>query len=158
MSTPATATAAAVSAVAAELQTVAANWNGYGVAGMEPGALYAHMAEALAAKLLIGPAAPQLVYRAGYRSLPLGWYATADAARRCCESILSDQHPADVALLFDWSGEVLEHGERCALLAEIDGVQERTGYHVTAIEVRAEFDEDDADDPVAVRCRPGSGL
>lgn len=85
---------------------------------------------------------PLIVYRAGWQhqAIPLGWYTTAAAARAHCEDVVSQEHPADVALIFDWLGEDEDLLEPRELVASIDGTEKSTNYIVTALEVDTVYD------------------
>ncbi|MER7833514.1 hypothetical protein [Streptomyces sp. NPDC095602] len=139
----AAALAAAVDAAARELQAAAATYNGYGRKGA-PG-LYGHLAQALAAKNLLAQYAdrpPVQVYRAEFRDIPLGLYATEAAAERACQTALSDSYPPEVSIVWDWIGDEDAPDEPRELVALIDGAPEAsTGYTVRALEVEPEGED-----------------
>lgn len=84
--------------------------------------------------------APTTVYRASYDSIVMGLYATEAPARKHCERLLSDEHPAGTSMVFAWIGDEDDPEEPRELVAEIDGGDEQpTGYVVTALEVASEY-------------------
>lgn len=81
------------------------------------------------------------IYRAEHDSgIPLGLYTTEAAARAHCEATATDEHPADVALFFDWIDDESEPEEPRELAVTIDGDEETTGYIVTPLTVASEYD------------------
>jgi hypothetical protein len=72
--------------------------------------------------------------------LLLGTYTNAAAARAHCKATVSDQHPADVALLFGWIGDEDDPEEPSELVVEIDGDEQATGYAVYPLTVASEYD------------------
>ncbi|THA78384.1 hypothetical protein E6R60_05725 [Streptomyces sp. A0642] len=97
--------------------------------------------------LLVGlPTAPDTgltYYRASHESIVVGRYTTEAVARRRCESLLSDEHPEDSVLLFDWIGDESEPEEPWELTVQVDGGDEQpTGYVVHPLRIEAEFDPD----------------
>ncbi|MFE9737311.1 hypothetical protein [Streptomyces sp. NPDC006477] len=80
------------------------------------------------------------VYRAAYEHspFPVGLYSNAEAARAHCEDLVSDEHPADTALFFDW---IEDEDEPLGELVVRIGDEERpTGYTVTAVVAEASYD------------------
>ncbi|MEV6790872.1 hypothetical protein AB0M87_02500 [Streptomyces sp. NPDC051320] len=84
------------------------------------------------------------VYRAGYvhETIPLGLYTNEAAARAHCEATVSSEHPASVALLFDWIGEDDDPEEPRELIVRIGDEETTTGYTVTRLEVATAYDPD----------------
>lgn len=81
-------------------------------------------------------------YRASHDSIVVGRYTTETVARRRCETLLSDEHPDDAVLIFDWIGED-DPEEPCELGVQVDGGDEQpTGYVVQALRIEADFDPD----------------
>lgn len=86
------------------------------------------------------------VYRAEHDSITVGLYITEALARKHCEQLLSDEHPADVTVVFDWIGDDEDEGAIWELTVEIDGGDEEpTGYTVTPLFVAAEVPADGED-------------
>ncbi|MFJ2701849.1 hypothetical protein ACIO3R_01455 [Streptomyces sp. NPDC087428] len=82
-------------------------------------------------------------YRASHDSIAIGRYTTADVARRRCETWLSDEHPDDAVLLFDWMGDEDDPEEPWELVVQVDGGDEQpTGYVVQALRIEADIDPD----------------
>ncbi|MFG3140795.1 hypothetical protein ACGFZA_31890 [Streptomyces sp. NPDC048211] len=82
-------------------------------------------------------------YRASHESIVVGRYTTEAVARRHCEQLLSNEHPEDPVLIFDWIGDESEPDEPWELTVQIDGGDEQpTGYVVQALRVEAEPDPD----------------
>ncbi|MFG2671397.1 response regulator transcription factor [Streptomyces sp. NPDC048445] len=82
-------------------------------------------------------------YRASHESIVVGRYTTEAVARRHCESLLSNEHPATRALIFDWIGDEDDPEEPRELVVQIDGGDEQpTGYVVQELRIEAEFDPD----------------
>ncbi|WP_435969337.1 hypothetical protein [Streptomyces sp. Qhu_M48] len=103
-----------------------------------------HATLALAAAQLT-PAASSgavTVYRATYEHspFPVGLYANPEAARAHCEALVSDEHPADVALLFEWAVDEDEPETVCELDVRIGDELTPTGYSVTAVVAEAAYD------------------
>lgn len=97
--------------------------------------------------LLAGlPTAPDTgltYYRASHESIVVGRYTTDAVARRRCESLLSDEHPDDAVLIFDWIGDDSDPYEPWELTVQIEGGDEQpTGYVVYPLRIEAEFDPD----------------
>lgn len=97
--------------------------------------------------LLAGlPAVPDTgltYYRASHESIVVGRYTTEAVARRRCETLLSDEHPADTVLIYDWIGDESEPDDPWELTVQINGGDEQpTGYVVQPLRVEAEFDPD----------------
>ncbi|MEV6450959.1 hypothetical protein AB0M75_06590 [Streptomyces anulatus] len=89
------------------------------------------------------PAAAHTDYRAEHESIHVGHYTTEAAARRHCEALVSDEHPADRALVFDWIGDEDDPEEPSELTVQVDGGDETpTGYVVVPLTVAAEHDPD----------------
>ncbi|MFE6816040.1 hypothetical protein [Streptomyces sp. NPDC057677] len=102
----------------------------------------AHATLALAAAQLT-PAASSgavTVFRAAYEHspFPVGLYANAEAARAHCEGLVSDEHPAAAALLFDWIED--EEEQLGELVVRIGDEETPTGYTVTAVVAEASYD------------------
>ncbi|AMS01599.1 MULTISPECIES: hypothetical protein [Streptomyces] len=104
-----------------------------------------HATLALAAAQLT-PAASSgavTVFRVAYEHspFPVGLYANAEAARAHCEDLVSDEHPADVALLFVWASVDEDEPESvCELTVRIGDEETPTGYTVTAVVAEASYD------------------
>ncbi|MEV8395631.1 MULTISPECIES: hypothetical protein [unclassified Streptomyces] len=80
------------------------------------------------------------VYRAYHDAIPVGLYLAPGPARRHCEALLSNEHPA-ATVTFDWIGDEEDPEELWELVVEIDGGPEQpTGYVVGPLRVDAEFD------------------
>ncbi|WP_274031448.1 hypothetical protein [Streptomyces sp. MMBL 11-1] len=105
----------------------------------------AHVDDALGAATA-QPAAAHTDYRAEHESIHVGHYTTEAEARRHCEALISDEHPADRALLFTWAGLGDDDGdpdEPSELVVQVDGgPQQFTGYVVVPIAVAAAHDPD----------------
>ncbi|MFC8658059.1 hypothetical protein ACFUCT_23105 [Streptomyces parvus] len=85
------------------------------------------------------------VYRAEHESIHVGHYTTETAARRHCEALVSDEHPADRALLYTWAslGDDGDSDEPYELVVQVDGgPQDFTGYVVVPLDVAAAYDPD----------------
>ncbi|MGW0642341.1 hypothetical protein [Streptomyces badius] len=85
------------------------------------------------------------VYRAEHETIHVGHYTTEGAARRRCEALVSDEHPADRALLFMWSslGDDGDSDEPYELVVQVDGgPQVFTGYVVVPLSVADAYDPD----------------
>lgn len=97
--------------------------------------------------LLVGlPAIPDTgltYYLASHDSIAVGRYTTEAVARRHCETLLSNEHPAGTVLIFDWIGDESAPEDPWELVVQIAGGAERpTGYVVHAGRIEAEFDPD----------------
>lgn len=97
--------------------------------------------------LLAGlPTAPDTgltYYRASHESIVIGRYTTEAVARRRCETLLSDEHPDNTPLIFDWIGDESEPEDPWELTVQINGGDEQpTGYVVHPLRIEAEFDPD----------------
>ncbi|MER8262693.1 hypothetical protein ABT007_00695 [Streptomyces griseus] len=102
----------------------------------------AHIDDALGAAEA-QPAAAHTDYRAEHETIHVGHYTTEAAARRHCEALVSDEHPADLALVFDWIGDEDDPEEPSELTVQVDGGDETpTGYVVVPLTVAAEHDPD----------------
>ncbi|MFF9248844.1 hypothetical protein [Streptomyces globisporus] len=91
------------------------------------------------------PAAAHTVYRAEHETIHVGHYTTEAAARRHCEGLVSNEHPADRALLYTWAslGDDGDCDEPYELVVQADGgPQEFTGYVVVPLAVAAAYDPD----------------
>ncbi|WP_367572811.1 hypothetical protein [Streptomyces globisporus] len=89
------------------------------------------------------PPAAHTDYRAEHESIHVGHYTTETAARRHCEALVSNEHPADRALVFDWIGDEDDPEEPRELTVQVDGGDEElTGYVVVPLAVAAEHDPD----------------
>ncbi|MFD6587304.1 hypothetical protein ACFWED_10525 [Streptomyces anulatus] len=92
------------------------------------------------------PAAAHTDYRAEHETVHVGHYTTEAEARRHCEALVSDEHPADRTLSFDWAGlgdEADDPEQPYELVVQVDGgPQQFTGYFVVPITVAAEHDPD----------------
>jgi hypothetical protein len=87
------------------------------------------------------PLPPLLVYRVDYDGhMPCGWYSNIDAARAHCESVVSDEHPADVALFFEWC--VVDDSAVIELDVRIGDESRSTLYTITTLTVEHAFDPD----------------
>ncbi|MFG3426183.1 hypothetical protein [Streptomyces californicus] len=88
-------------------------------------------------------AVPATIYRAEHETIRVGHYTTEAAARRHCEALVSDEHPADRSLIFDWIGDEDDAEEPRELVVQVDGGDEQmTGYVVVPLSVAVEFDAD----------------
>ncbi|OKJ52213.1 hypothetical protein AMK27_30700 [Streptomyces sp. CB02009] len=87
------------------------------------------------------PAGAVTVYRAAYEHspFPVGLYVTPEAARAHCEDLVSDEHPAAVALFFEWAVDE-DEPEVCELDVRIGDQRTSTGYTVTAVVAEASYD------------------
>ncbi|MFD7429017.1 hypothetical protein ACFV6Z_18520 [Streptomyces sp. NPDC059818] len=82
-------------------------------------------------------------YQASHASIVAGRYTTEAVARRRCETLLSDEHPADTVLIFDWIGDEDDTEEPWELVVQIDGGDEQpTGYVVHPLRVETDVDPD----------------
>lgn len=89
------------------------------------------------------PAAAHTDYRAEHETIHVGHYTTEAEARRHCEALVSDEHPADRALVFDWIGDEDDPEEPRELTVQVDGGDETpTGYVVVPLSIAAERDPD----------------
>ncbi|MGW1437258.1 hypothetical protein ACWD7M_18645 [Streptomyces griseus] len=92
------------------------------------------------------PAATHTDYRAEHETIHVGHYTTEAAARQHCEALVSDEHPADRTLSFDWAGlgdEDDDPEQPYELVVQVDGGPDQfTGYVVVPITVAAEYDPD----------------
>ncbi|MFF7012262.1 hypothetical protein ACFY9Y_22300 [Streptomyces fimicarius] len=87
--------------------------------------------------------APLTVYRAEHETIRVGHYTTETAARRHCEALISDEHPADRSLSFDWIGDEDDPEEPRELVVQVDGGDEvLTGYVVVPLSVAVAYDPD----------------
>ncbi|MEV6437273.1 hypothetical protein [Streptomyces anulatus] len=101
----------------------------------------AHIDDALSAAEA-QPAAAHTDYRAEHETIHVGHYTTEAEARRHCEALVSDEHPADRALLFSWSS-LGDSDEPYELVVQVDGgPQVFTGYVVVPLTVAAVHDPD----------------
>ncbi|MFD4000887.1 hypothetical protein [Streptomyces rubiginosohelvolus] len=86
------------------------------------------------------------VYRAEHETIRVGHYTTEAAARRHCEALVSNEHPADRALVFDWIGHGSEGEypeEPFELVVQVDGGPDQfTGYVVVPLSVAVAYDPD----------------
>ncbi|MET8707815.1 hypothetical protein [Streptomyces californicus] len=88
-------------------------------------------------------AVPAKIHRAEHETIHVGHYTTEAAARRHCEALVSDEHPADRSLVFDWIGDEDDAEEPRELVVQVDGGDEQmTGYVVVPLDVATEFDPD----------------
>lgn len=91
-------------------------------------------------------AQPLVVYRAEYNPefpIPVGLYTAEADARRHCEALVSDEHPADRSLAFDWIGDEDDPEEPSELVFQVDGGDEEpTGYVVVPIVVATAYTSD----------------
>ncbi|MGW1223051.1 hypothetical protein ACWD6O_25120 [Streptomyces californicus] len=90
-------------------------------------------------------AVPATIYRAEHETIRVGHYTTEAEARRHCEHLVSDEHPADTSLLFTWAGlgDDEDAEEPSELVVQVDGgPQGFTGYVVVPLDVATEFDPD----------------
>lgn len=70
---------------------------------------------------------------------PLGWYDNAAAARAHCEGLLSSEHPAGTALLWDWIED--EEAGVAELAVTVGKAEESpTGYSVITLELQSAYD------------------
>ncbi|MFG2899552.1 hypothetical protein ACGFZH_21025 [Streptomyces zaomyceticus] len=104
----------------------------------------AHATLALAAAQLT-PAASSgavTVFRATYEPspFPVGLYANVKAAQAHCEDLVSDEHPADVALFFKWVMGQDEDTQGWDLFVRIGYAETFTGYAVTSVVAEASYD------------------
>lgn len=96
----------------------------------------------LLAGLPIAPDTGLTFYQASHASIVAGRYTTEAVARRRCETLLSDEHPTDTVLIFDWIGDE-DDEEPWELVVQIDGGDEEpTGYVVHPLRVEADVDPD----------------
>ncbi|MFE9300569.1 hypothetical protein [Streptomyces sp. NPDC006856] len=89
--------------------------------------------------------APLTVYRAEHETIRVVHYTTEAAARRHCEALVSDEHPADRALLYTWAslGDDGDSEEPYELVVQVDGgPQVFTGYVVVPLDVADAYDPD----------------
>lgn len=87
------------------------------------------------------PAAAHTDWRAEHEGIHVGHYTTEAEARRHCEALVSDEHPADRALVFDWIGDEDDPEEPSELTVQVDGGDETpTGYVVVPLSIAAEYD------------------
>ncbi|MEU2901309.1 hypothetical protein ABZ771_00200 [Streptomyces globisporus] len=89
------------------------------------------------------PPPAHTVYRAEHETIHVGHYTTETAARRHCEALVSNEHPADRALLYTWAslGDEGDSDEPYELVVQVDGgPQEFTGYVVVPLDVAAAYD------------------
>ncbi|MFD4745012.1 hypothetical protein ACFWOS_06085 [Streptomyces rubiginosohelvolus] len=90
--------------------------------------------------------APLTVYRAEHETIRVGHYTTEAAARRHCESLVSDEYPADRTLTYLWAGlgdEDDDPEEPYELVVQVDGgAQVFTGYVVVPLAVAVAYDPD----------------
>lgn len=88
------------------------------------------------------PAAAHTDYRAEHETIHVGHYTTEAEARRHCEALISDEHPADRTLLFTWAGlgdEDDDPEQPYELTVQVDGGDETpTGYVVVPLSIAAE--------------------
>ncbi|MEU9199447.1 hypothetical protein [Streptomyces sp. NPDC048332] len=97
----------------------------------------------LLADIDLTPDAGMTYYRASHDSITAGRYTTETAARRRCETLLSDEHLADTSLIFDWIGDEDDPEEPRELTVQINGGDEQpTGYVVQALRIEVEDDPD----------------
>ncbi|MER6598931.1 hypothetical protein [Streptomyces parvus] len=85
------------------------------------------------------------VYRAEHETIHVGHYTTETAARRHCEALVSNEHPADRALLYTWAslGDDGDSDEPYELVVQVDGgLQDFTGYVVVPLDVADAYDPD----------------
>ncbi|MFE2556644.1 hypothetical protein ACFXGT_11500 [Streptomyces sp. NPDC059352] len=104
-----------------------------------------HALLALAAALPTPPpmaAHDVTVYRSAYEDepFPLGLYANKEAAQAHCEALVSREHPADVALFFDWIEDEDEREPLWELAVRVDDAEEQpTGYTVAAVVAEGDY-------------------
>jgi hypothetical protein len=86
---------------------------------------------------------PLTVFRASHDALTFGLYSTPAAAREHCEQLIRRDVPANARpdfLTCDWIED--EEDGVAELVITVDGLEEETGYIVTALDVAHAYDQE----------------